>query len=75
MRSGRRTSPVWGKLEKKIIESLEKSSELREKDSELQSTLNELGKACQLVEEAQAERDRERAAFQDKKEDLLSDLK
>ena len=73
-RSERRTSPASGELEKKIAESLEKSSELR-KDSELQSTQRKLRKARQLVEIAKAERDHKRAAFQVEKEGLLCDLK
>jgi len=46
-----------------------------QKDSELQSTQRELGKARQLAEDAKAERNRERAAFQAKNEGMLRDLK
>ena len=64
---------MGGKLEEKITKSLKKSSKLREKDFELQSTRRELGEISQLVEVAKFEHDRKRATLQNEKEGLLHD--
>ena len=54
---------------------LQKRSSELEKDSELQSVLKKLSAVCQLVEDAKAERNCERIAFQDEKEGLFRLLK
>jgi len=61
-------------LEEKTVELLKQSLEFVQKDSELQSTWEELDKARRLVERAEVERNREMVAFQIKKEGLLRDL-
>ena len=71
---------IWGELRKRTSElkdspQQKRSLELEKKDSELQSIVKELSAVCQFAEDAKAERDYKRIAFEDEKEGLLCHLK
>ena len=71
---GQELTQLWGDLKEKIAKLLKQYMELAQKDSELQSTREELKKTCRLVEGTKAEPDHERVAFHIEKEGLPHDL-